>query len=96
MIQSFRNTATEDVFNGVDSKRARKLCQPQVWNVARRRLDALNAATALRDLKSPGNSLERLEDNREGQWSIRINDQYRVCFEWTEQGPGEVEIVDFH
>ena len=65
--------------------------------MARRKLDQLNAAHALRDLAAPpGNRLEGLKGNREGQHSIRINDQWRVCFVWTAQGPTKVEIVDYH
>lgn len=65
--------------------------------VARRKLDQLDSATELRDLASPpGNRLERLTGDREGQHSIRINDQWRVCFVWTAEGPKDVEIVDYH
>jgi len=65
--------------------------------VALRKLDMLNAAAELKDLRSPpGNRLEALSGDRQGQWSIRINDQWRICFIWTEAGPAEVEIVDYH
>jgi toxin HigB-1 len=65
--------------------------------VARRKLGQLDAAFLLRDLASPpGNQLEALDRDREGQHSIRINDQWRHCFVWTPQGPTEVEIVDYH
>jgi proteic killer suppression protein len=65
--------------------------------VAGRKLLQLDSAHELRDLKSPpGNRLEALRGNRAGQHSIRINDQFRICFEWTEQGPTSVEIVDYH
>jgi toxin HigB-1 len=65
--------------------------------VARRKLRYLNAAGDLGDLRSPpGNRLEALAGNRKGQHSIRINDQFRVCFVWTAEGPAEVEIVDYH
>ena len=68
-----------------------------VVNVAARKLDMLNAATQLRDLKSPsGNRLETLRGDRTGQHSIRINDQWRLCFRWTANGPSEVAIVDYH
>ena len=61
-------------------------------------LDQLDAATGLRDLARPGNHLERLKGDRKGQWSIRINDQWRVCFEWPARSPGptKVQIVDYH
>ena len=65
---------------------------------ASRKLDQLDAATGLRDLARPGNHLERLKGDRKGQWSIRINDQWRVCFEWPASSPGptKVQIVDYH
>jgi proteic killer suppression protein len=60
-------------------------------------LSAMNAATVLEDLRfPPGNHLERLKGDRTGQHSVRINDQWRICFVWTEQGPADVEIVDYH
>ncbi|MGA9320969.1 MAG: type II toxin-antitoxin system RelE/ParE family toxin [Xanthobacteraceae bacterium] len=65
--------------------------------VARRKLRALDAAVAVRDLaEPPGNRLEKLRGNRAGQWSIRINDQWRICFIWNEDGAHEVEVVDYH
>ncbi len=65
--------------------------------VARRKLDQLNAAVSLRSLSiPPGNRLEALKEDRRGQQSIRINDQFRVCFVWTDQGPERVEITDYH
>jgi toxin HigB-1 len=68
-----------------------------IESVARRKLDQLDAATELRDLASPpGNRLETLTGDRAGQHSIRINDQWRVCFVWTPEGPKDVEIVDYH
>lgn len=68
-----------------------------LWKVAFRKLDLLDSVVSLKDLRvPPGNRLEALSKNREGQYSIRINDQYRICFTWTEQGPAEVEIVDYH
>ncbi|WP_312245858.1 type II toxin-antitoxin system RelE/ParE family toxin [Stutzerimonas nitrititolerans] len=66
-------------------------------NIATRKLAMLNAATELRDLRSPpGNRLEPLHGDRVGQHSIRINDQWRICFVWTDAGPTQVEIVDYH
>jgi toxin HigB-1 len=93
MIRSFANRKTEAFFH-------KGVC-PAAWRafqaVADRMLDMLDAATALGDLRSPpGNRLERLEHDRKGQWSIRINDQWRVCFRWTPDGPADVEIVDYH
>jgi proteic killer suppression protein len=97
MIRSFLNQATEDVFHGRTSKAARKLCPQSLWRIAVRKLDLLDSAAALLDLRvPPGNRLEALSGNRRGQHSIRINQQYRICFIWTEEGPDQVEIVDYH
>lgn len=97
MIQSFRDRGTADVYNGVRSKRARRTCPSDLWDVARRKLDMLAVASALHDLRvPPANHLEQLAGNRAGQHSIRINQRYRICFEWAELGPKNVEIVDYH
>ncbi len=97
MIVSFKDKGTEDIFDANDSKQARKQCPIFCWEVARRKLDQLNAALSLYDIKIPlGNRLEALKGERKGQHSIRINDQYRICFIWTPQGASEVEIVDYH
>ncbi len=97
MIVTFHNQGTEDVFNGVNSKAAKKICPEIVWRVARRKLDQLDTVTRLDELRiPPGNRLEALSRDRKGQHSIRINDQYRLCFDWTSSGPANVEIVDYH
>ena len=97
MIESFHNQATEDVFHGVNSAAARRLCPQGLWAVARRRLDQIDSAQEIVDLGvPPGNRLERLRGDRTGQHSIRINEQYRICFVWSAQGPEQVEIVDYH
>ena len=97
MILSFRNTATEDIFIGEDTKKARKVCPRNLWNVVRRKLDLVDSATSLDDLRiPPNNCLEVLVGDRQGQHSIRINDQYRICFIWTVNGAKMVEIVDYH
>lgn len=97
MIVSFKDKGTEDIFDGENSKDARKSCSVNLWTVARRKLDQLNAATSLEDMRiPPGNRLEALKGERKGQHSIRINDQYRICFTWTSKGAVEVEIVDYH
>ncbi|WP_416212484.1 type II toxin-antitoxin system RelE/ParE family toxin [Nostoc sp. ChiQUE01b] len=97
MIVSFKDQGTEDIFDGNDSKEARKQCPISCWEVAQRKLDQINAALSLDDIKvPPGNRLEVLKGARKGQHSIRINDQYRICFIWTLQGASEVEIVDYH
>lgn len=97
MIQSFKNDATENIFNGQNTKVARSLCPQELWKVAGRKLDQLDSAEVLDDLHvPPGNRLEALKGERKGQYSIRINEQYRICFIWEEAGPKDVEIVDYH
>lgn len=97
MIRSFKNAATEDIFNGINSREARKALPRELWKIAARKLDQLDSAEALDDLRiPPGNRLEALKGDRQGQYSIRINERYRICFVWTENGPEEVEIVDYH
>jgi proteic killer suppression protein len=97
MPTAFRNQGTEDVFNGVDSKAARKLCPPALVSRARATLFLVDDAEALQDLLvPPGNRLEALKGDRKGQHCVRINDQFRVCFRWTERGAEDVEIVDYH
>lgn len=97
MIQSFRDRGSQDVFDAANSKAAAKACPPDLWTGARRRLDQLNQAHVLEDLRvPPGNRLEALKGDRKGQHSIRINDQFRICFRWTGAGPADVEIVDYH
>lgn len=97
MISSFRNSATEDIFNGVASKAALKLCPRAIWRVATRKMDQLDSVITLDELKvPPGNRLEALKGDRKGQYSIRINEQFRICFVWTDHGPAEVEITDYH
>lgn len=97
MIQSFSDQATEDVFNSVSTRLARKTLPQQLWRIAQRKLDQLDSAETLQDLRvPPGNRLEQFHKDRLGQHSIRINNQYRICFSWTEHGPINVEIVDYH
>src|SRR4051812_8997393 len=97
MIQSFKNIGTSDIFHGINTKAARKLCPPSLWKIAVRKLDQVDSSATLNDLTvPPGNRLEPLAGDRAGQHSIRINDQYRVCFLWTDLGPAQVEIVDYH
>lgn len=97
MIRSFANQGTEDIFDGKNSKTARKLCPRDIWKIAARKLEQVDSARELDDLKVPsGNRLEALSGNRDGQHSIRINDQYRVCFEWNTGNADNVEIVDYH
>jgi proteic killer suppression protein len=97
MIRSFKNKATEDIFNGKTSKSAMRICPKSLWNIAVRKLDQLDSVVSLDELRvPPGNRLELLSKDRKGQHSIRINDQYRICFDWTEIGPIDVEITDYH
>lgn len=96
MIVSFKSRGTEDVYDGENSKAARKALPSQLHAKAGRTLDQLSAAVSLESLSLPGLRLEKLKGNRAGQHSIRINDQYRVCFLWTEAGAENVEIVDYH
>ena len=97
MIKSFYTRGVEDIFNRINSREARRTCPEQLWVVARRKLDQLNAAVSLDSLRiPPGNRLEALQGDRVGQYSIRINDQFRVCFVWTSEGPERVEIADYH
>ncbi len=97
MIVSFKNGGTEDIFNGKNTKRARRICPVHIWKIARRKLDQIDSAVLIQDLTIPqGNKLELLAGDRKGQYSIRINDQYRICFEWKNNGAESVEIVDYH
>jgi len=97
MIVSFRDQAAEDIFNGFNSKVARKACPRTLWRIAARKLDQLDSVLSLEELKiPPGNRLEGLSGDRKGEHSIRINEQYRICFIWGETGPYDVEITDYH
>jgi toxin HigB-1 len=97
MIQSFHDDGTEDLFNGKDTRAARRTCPRELWPVLARKFTYLDSAEELRDLASPPNNrLEPLRADRKGQHSIRINDRYRICFRWTEAGPADVEVVDYH
>jgi proteic killer suppression protein len=97
VIASFADVGTKNVFDGRDTKVARRTCPNNLWNVARRKLDQLNAATMLNTLRAPpGNRFGALKGNRNGQSSIRINDQFRICFRWTPSGAEAVQIVDYH
>jgi proteic killer suppression protein len=97
VIRSFADRGTEDIFNGVDTRAARRTCPKSLWPSAWPKLDQLNRARDLSDLAvPPGNRLERLRGNRVGQYSIRINEQYRVCFYWEIGYADQVEITDYH
>jgi len=93
LIRRFKDRITEAVFGG----RCPKGFPVRIFPVARRKLEALDAAERLNDLRiPPSNRLEALRGDRKGQYSIRINDQWRVCFRWTSDGAVDVEIVDYH
>jgi len=97
MIRSFKSPGTEDVFNGKNTPHTRRICPQHLWRMAGRKLDQLDSVNALDELRiPPGNQLEALRGERRGQYSVRINDQYRICFTWVEGKPDEVEIVDYH
>jgi proteic killer suppression protein len=93
MIRSFKDRTTEAVFHG----ETQKGFPSDLVQIARRKLRYLDAAHDLRDLRlPPGNRLEALAGDRRGQHSIRINDQFRICFRWTPEGPIDVEVTDYH
>ena len=93
MIRSFRNTETQKIF---ERQRSRKLPH-DIQQTALRKLRMLNRAESLQDLRvPPANRLEKLSGERHGQYSIRINDQWRICFEWRDGNAYEAEIVDYH
>ena len=96
MILSFGNRVTEELFNGVSSARVRRL-PSQIKDSAIYKLDVINAAQSLQDLKSlPGNRLEVLKGNLAGFHSVRINNQWRIVFRWHGSNAHEVQIVDYH
>lgn len=96
-IASFRNKATEDINYGRRTKSARRLLPEMLHEKARIKLARLAAAESLSDLATlPGNRFETLRGNRRGQCSIRINDQFRICFVWNEDRAENVEIIDYH
>lgn len=93
MIKTFRDKETEKLF----ARRFSKVLPPNLHETAWRKLAILNATEHLKDLRvPPGNRLEKLSGSRAGQFSIRINDQWRICFEWREGNAYEVEITDYH
>ncbi|MDP1589230.1 MAG: type II toxin-antitoxin system RelE/ParE family toxin [Prosthecobacter sp.] len=94
MIRSFSCEETEKIWQGMRSRRL----PSDIQDVARRKLRLLNNAVSLQDLRiPPANRLELLKGSRKGQWSIRVNDQWRICFRWTDDHHAEgVEIVDYH
>jgi proteic killer suppression protein len=97
VIRSFADRGTEDVFNGRNTADARRTCPRSLWRTAARKLDQIDSVDRVEDLGvPPGNRLERLVGARRRQCCVRINDQYRICFEWQTDGAHGVEIVDDH
>ena len=98
MIESFADKETEDIFNGINSKKARQRLSLILWEKAQTKLDMLNRAYRLDDLKIPSNNRqEKLQGDLAGNYSIRINDQYRIIFKWNENSCSilEVKIIDY-
>jgi proteic killer suppression protein len=96
VILNFADKTTEDIFNGLDSKSARRIPQI-VWPVAGRKLDMINAASDLRDLRiPPANRLEALKGKWSGYYSVRINEQFRIVFQWIDGNAKNVQITDYH
>ena len=96
MITSFGNKATADLFNGIDSRESRKI-PSEIIRIALKKLDILNAAEQLQELNiPPGNRLEALKGNLKGFYSIRINSQWRIIFQWDNGNVSQVEIIDYH
>jgi proteic killer suppression protein len=99
LILSFSDQGTEDIYNGINSRKARLKLNQNLWEKAQTKLDMLNRAYRLEDLKvPPNNRLEKLTGDLMGKYSIRINDQYRIVFSWDSdnRAVAEVEIVDYH
>ena len=96
-IYNFRNKATEDINYGRVTKNSLKLLPKTLHQKAQIKLARISAATSLEDLRElRGNRLETLQGDRQGQYSIRINDQYRICFRWLQENAYDVEIIDYH
>lgn len=96
MIRSFRDQETRAIYEGEDTKGARRRLPTQLWRKARAKLDEIDAATELRQLATPSNQLHSLSGDRAGQQAIWINRQYRICFDWREGDAWDVEITDYH
>jgi len=97
MIDSFKDKGSEDIFNGENTKDARRKCPRSLWRIAARKMDQLDSIQYLEELRiPPGNRLETLSGDRKGEYSIRINDQYRICFEFEDNSPNQIEIIDYH
>ncbi len=96
MIKDFADQTSQDIFDGAHSKAARKIPH-QLWAIAQRKLDMIGAAHEIRDLSSPpGNRLEGLKGDLKGFYSVRINDQYRIVFQFINGSASKVKIIDYH
>ena len=97
MIEVFADRATEDIFRGRSTKEARRALPAHLHGIARRKLAVIDYASAVYMLRiPPSNHFEALDGDREGQYSIRINAKYRICFRWADGHAIDVEIVDYH
>jgi toxin HigB-1 len=97
VIVTFADEGSEDLFLGVDSRMARRACPRALWPVVYRKLDQINRVRELQELRvPPGNRLEPLRGDRQGFFSIRVNEQYRICFRWEDDDAYEVQITDYH
>lgn len=97
MIISFADEETRHIYNGLNSKKARSRISRLLWEKAQMKLDMIHRAQKIDDLRvPPNNKLEKMSGDLIGKYSIRINDQYRIIFKWTEQGVSEVKITDYH
>ncbi len=95
--QVIQNNGTKDIFNGRNTNKVGKLCPRSLWKIATRKLDQLDSVANVEELRIPlGNMLEALKGDRKNEFSVRINDQYRICFTWSETGADHVGILDFH
>lgn len=95
MIATFADAGTEDIFNGTNTKAARRIPK-DLWRIAARKLSTLDYATDLRDLSTPGNNLEKLKGALAGKYSIRVNDQFRIVFNFERGEATNVTITDYH
>ena len=96
MIRTFAGDATADIWNGTNSKAARRIPKT-LWSIVRRKLDQIDSVTKLEDLHiPPGNRLHNLKDDLGGYWAIRVNDQYRIIFRFEGQDAFDVQCTDYH
>lgn len=97
MIESFANQGSEDVWVGDNTRAAQRVCPSILWPRARQVLDQLHAATSVGDMKlPPSNQLHKLKEELKGFWSVRINEKYRVIFQFEQGKATGVEIIDYH